>query len=291
MPHDDPMTRALVLGGGGPVGVAWETGVIAGLAEAGVDLTTADRIVGTSAGSIVGAHLALGEDREELLRAAKDRSTRGPAIAIDQEAMVPIGEAIAQAMAGTLPKEELAAQLGELARSAETIPEEVVLSAISPDLGQDWPDRDFACTAVDVDTGELKVWDRPAGAPLDRAVASSCAVPGIFPPITIGGRRYMDGGVISPSNAGLAAGHDVVVVLSVITRVVPEMADFLRGTLEPEVAELRAGGATVEVIEFDDACAGLANGQLMDFTLGVPMLDVATAQGKAEAERIGAVWG
>src|SRR4029453_13810282 len=171
----------------------------------------------------------------------------------DQEAMAPIGEAIAQAMAGTLPREELAAQLGELARAAETIPEEVVLSAISPDLGEDWPDRDYACTAVDVDTGELKVWDRAAGAPLDRAVASSCAVPGIFPPtaaapgvsppIRSGGRRYMDGGVISPSNAGLAAGHDVVVVVSVITRVVPEMADFLRGTLEPEVAELRAGGA------------------------------------------------
>ena len=61
------MTRALVLGGGGPVGVAWEVGLIAGLEQEGVRLADADLFVGTSAGSIVGAMLALGRPTAELL--------------------------------------------------------------------------------------------------------------------------------------------------------------------------------------------------------------------------------
>ena len=58
--------RALVLGGGGPVGIAWESGLIAGLAEAGVDLSTADFVIGTSAGSFVGAYLAAGTPPAKL---------------------------------------------------------------------------------------------------------------------------------------------------------------------------------------------------------------------------------
>src|SRR4051812_45548934 len=60
--RDGMTSRALVLGGGGPVGIAWESGLVAGLAQGGVDLATADFILGTSAGSFVGARLALGSD-------------------------------------------------------------------------------------------------------------------------------------------------------------------------------------------------------------------------------------
>src|SRR6478609_2302313 len=65
--EDEAMaTRALVLGGGGPVGIAWESGLVAGLAQAGVDLGQADFTMGTSAGSFVGARLALGADPKTL---------------------------------------------------------------------------------------------------------------------------------------------------------------------------------------------------------------------------------
>ena len=74
-------TKALVLGGGGPVGIAWETGLLAGLAEGGIDLSHADYILGTSAGAFVGAQLAMGRSPAKLvatiLARGKDRPAKG----------------------------------------------------------------------------------------------------------------------------------------------------------------------------------------------------------------------
>ena len=288
------MSKALVLGGGGPVGVAWEAGLLAGLAEAGVDLSGADRIVGTSAGSIVGARLARGDAPADLFTAsAAVSSPEGGAPAVDAEALMAIGSAIFEGITGARPHEEIVRELGQKALAADTITEEEFATVVGPSLGPDWPDRDFACTAYDVDSGAFVAWDAASGAPFDRAVTSSCAVPGIFPPITIGGRRYMDGGVISGTNAGLAEGHDQVVIVSVISRVVPGAEEFLRGPLDLEINALRAAGAEVELIEFDDASQAAAGGNLMAFTPDVveAVGAAGVAQGRAEAERIGALWG
>ncbi|MET1042007.1 MAG: patatin-like phospholipase family protein [Acidimicrobiales bacterium] len=288
------MSKALVLGGGGPVGVAWEAGLLAGLAEAGVDLSAADRIVGTSAGSIVGAHLARGDTPGDLFTASGSVSSpEGRAPAVDAEALMAIGSAIFEGITGARPHEEIVRELGQRALAAATITEEEFATVVSPSLGPDWPDRDFACTAYDVDSGAFVAWDAASGAPFGRAVTSSCAVPGIFPPITIGGRRYMDGGVISGTNAGLAEGHDRVVIVSVISRVVPGAEEFMRGPLDLEINALRAAGAEVELIEFDDASQAAAGGNLMAFTPDVVGVVGAAGvdQGRAEAERIGALWG
>ena len=288
------MSKALVLGGGGPVGVAWEAGLLAGLAEAGVDLSGADRIVGTSAGSIVGARLARGDAPADLFTASAAVSTpEGGAPAVDAEALMAIGSAIFEGITGARPHEEIVRELGQKALAADTISEERFADVVGPSLGPDWPDGDFACTAYDVDSGDFVAWDAASGAPFDRAVTSSCAVPGIFPPITIGGRRYMDGGVISGTNAGLVEGHDQVVIVSVISRVVPGAEEFLRGPLDLEINALRAAGAEVELIEFDDASQAAAGGNLMAFTPDVVGVVGAAGvdQGRAEAERIGALWG
>ena len=77
----------------------------------------------------------------------------------------------------------------------------------------DWPDRDLRISAIDTATGELVTFDRSSGVGLVDAVAASCAVPGVWPPVTIGDRRYMDGGVGSSVNMALADDCDVVVVL------------------------------------------------------------------------------
>jgi NTE family protein len=286
------MSRALVLGGGGPVGVAWEAGLLAGLAAEGVDLTTADRIVGTSAGSLVGAHIASGLSPDELF-ATSDRVSAGEgAIApVDVETLMAIGVAMFEALTGGRAHGEIVADLGRVALAAETITEADFVALVAEELAAPWPDRDFACTAFDVESGEFRVWDAAAGVPLDRAVASSCAVPGIFPPITISGRRYMDGGVLSGTNAHLVAGHDPVVVVSVMSRAIPGVEAFLRQPLDREVADLRAAGATVEVVELDDVTIEAAGGNLMDFASAGAVRATGLEQGKKESDRIGAAWG
>lgn len=290
------MSRALVLGGGGPVGVAWETGLLAGLAEAGVDLGTADRIVGTSAGSVVGAHLARGDSLVELVAdprrnvvAAED----GPGPIVDGEALMALGVAMFEALTGGRAHEEIVLDIGRLAVGAETMPEEAFVAMPGAGLGTEWPGHGYACTAYDVESGAFTVWDEAAVVPLDRAVASSCAVPGIFPPITIAGRRYMDGGVLSGTNARLAVGHDRIVVVSVMSKAVPGAGEFLRAPLLEEVELLEQGGATVGLVEFDEASAAACGGNLMAFSPDTVAAVGAAgrAQGRDEAERIGAAWG
>lgn len=291
------MSRALVLGGGGPVGVAWETGLLAGLAEAGVDLGAADRIVGTSAGSVVGAHLARGDSLADLV-ADPRRNVVAPAAGeqtptVDGESLMALGAAMFDALTGGRAHEEIILDIGRLATGAETMAEDAFVAMPGAGLGVEWPGHGFACTAYDVESGAFTVWDEAAGVPLDRAVASSCSVPGMFPPITIGGRRYMDGGVLSGTNAHLATGHDRILVVSVMSNAVPGAAAFLRAPLLAEIDALRAIGAQVGLVEFDEASAAACGGNLLSFSAEVVAAVAAAgrAQGRAEAERIGAAWG
>jgi NTE family protein len=217
---------ALVLGGGGITGIAWEIGVLAGLAEAGVDLSGASLVVGTSAGSVVGAQLTSGADIEMLYA---------------RQLEPPTGEKVARMTRATLAQFAWAMlrtrgnhaafrkRVGTLALAAEkaglTPPEQERLDVIAERLvSREWPDRDFKVTAVDAETGEFRAFDRSSGVPLVQAVAASCAVPGVYPPVTIDGRRYVDGGMRSAANADLAAGYDRLVVLAPIPRGIGPMA-------------------------------------------------------------------
>ena len=285
------MTKALVLGGGGPVGVAWEAGVLAGLADEGVDLSTPDRIIGTSAGSLVGARLALTKDAAGLIDAT-DRVSRGNGRAapeVDLESLMAVGQVMRDAMAGG-ETEPLVKQAGQFALAAQTISEDDFIGMTGRGLGDDWPDVDYRCTAWDTESAEFKVWDAAAGVSLERAVATSCSVPGIFPPITVDGRRYMDGGIVSASNARLAEGCDAVVVLSVITGVMAGLADHLRGPFLAELDGLQAAGSQVEAIEMSAEAFGVCGGNLMDFASAAGVAEAGRAEGRAAAERIGAIW-
>ena len=206
--------RALVLGGGGITGIAWETGLLAGLAEAGLDLTSADVVVGTSAGSVVGAQILSGATLEDLYAEQLKDATGEIA------AKIGVG-AIARFVMGSLwPGDERRgrARLGRSAIKARTVPESVRRAVIEQRLrSQSWPERRLLITAVDAETGEAEVFDRDGGVPLTDAVSASCAVPMVWPPITINGRRFIDGGVRSVANADLASGCDSVVVLAPVT--------------------------------------------------------------------------
>jgi NTE family protein len=143
------------------------------------------------------------------------------------------------------------------------------------------------CTAFDAEDGAFKIWDAASGADLALAVASSCAVPGVFPAITIGGRRYFDGGVLSTTNAHLAKGYDVVFVLAV-TEVLMRYADLAREKRTPlqrEIHDLREAGAEVEVIALDtDALQNVGN-NLMDRSRQPLALREGLRQGRSEAAR------
>jgi NTE family protein len=206
-------SRALVLGGGGIAGVGWELGLLAGLAARGVDVRAADLVVGTSAGSVVGALVATGRDLEELY-AAQLLPVPADEPTVDVDAMA-LMTAIGAALAGAAGEREARARVGELALHADTVPEADRRAAIASRIGDpSWPAQRLVVTAVDTADGAFTTFDAASGVPLLDAVTASCAVPGVWPPITVGGRRYMDGGMRSATNADLAAGCDRVLVVA-----------------------------------------------------------------------------
>src|SRR6266540_1409000 len=203
------MGKALALGGGGVTGIVWEFGMLAGLAEAGADLSTADLIVGTSAGSVVGAQVASGIPLEELYAGQLAQRANEIAARIRTRTLL----AYLWAFARSPDTASAGARIGRLALAARTVPEaerRAVLEARLP--VHDWPERRLLITAVDARSGELVAFDRDSGVSLVDAVGASCAVPGVWPPVTINGRRWIDGGVRSATNADLAAGARVTVV-------------------------------------------------------------------------------
>lgn len=285
---------ALVLGGGGPVGIAWETGLLLGLSEGGVDLRGAGLIVGTSAGSVVGAQLAMGREIAQMYAAVAiqvapealaARPVRPPAGPETAAAPDTLSRLRLRASSGEISREELLRQIGSFAVEAATISEEAFLATFGKTLGtaEAWPAQPFLCTAVDVATGEFAAWTASSGVPLNRAVASSCSVPGTYPPITINGRRYMDGGMRSRTNADAARGARRVMVVAVTAGEGGPMTALSRTDLSREVEILRAGGAEVTVVMPDEAALRAFGPNLMDFTRRPGAAEAGRAQGRALA--------
>lgn len=209
-------TIALVLGGGGPVGIAWLSGLAIGLRDAGIDLARADRIIGTSAGAVVGSALAAGIDIATLLTPRPQ-----PAEPVRHD-YAPLLEIASLLRAVDQDRDLVLQRVGELALGAGTGDPAVHIDRIGSLVGfADWPEHDLQIAAIDIGSGTLTAWTRGGAATLVEALASSTAVPGVFPPIEIAGRHYIDGGVRSTVNADLAVGHDVIVILEPLAHVYP----------------------------------------------------------------------
>jgi NTE family protein len=265
----------LVLGGGGPLGVGWQAGLLTALIDAGVPITDADFVVGTSAGSIVGAQLTTGRPLADLMR--------------------PISESAPWRTEGDGETPDLAEMLATR-NPADATPEADWVAHFAFLGGANWP-KSFHCTAFSLASGNFAIWDASSGVDLPRAVASSCTVPGLVSPVTISGESWIDGGARDALNADLAIGHDAVIAVSCMALEPPEgaMPDLLAALLpgiSQRIDDLRASGSAVEVVEPSEEFGELSGWgrYLMDVSRTAAAFDAGLRQGKEEIKRARRLW-
>ena len=301
---------ALVLGGGGSAGHAWLIGIIAGLAEAGLDMTeAADLVVGTSAGATAAAQVRSGIPAAELLASVLSKPVRPAAQNRERPPSLPMAtvfERMRAIGAAATSAADLRRAMGAFGLESDSI--------LGPGAGQrramvaarlprpEWPDRPMIVVAIDAHTGELAAFDRDSGVDLVDAVTASTALPGLVPTHSINGTHYINGGVRSGENADLASGYANVVVLAPFggrNRTPPERGADPAGQFEglrrpPEwgtdlasqVEALRKQGSRVEVITPDaDSRAAMGTNQ-MDLATRIPAARAGFAQGEQEAARV-----
>ena len=294
---------ALVLGGGGAAGNAWQIGVIAGLAEAGLDLTeAADLVIGTSAGATAAAQVRSGLPPAELLASvlsgpaqpAGPNRERPPS-----RPMAPVYERMRAIGAAATSATELQRAMGAFGLESDPAlgpvagpQRRALVAARLP--GPEWPDRPMIVVALNAHTGELTAFDRDSGVDLVDAVTASTALPGLVPTHGINGTHYINGGVRSNENADLAAGYANVVVLSPFggrSQTPPEgQFEGLRrlpgADLASQVEGLRQQGSRVEVITPDAGSQAAMGTNQMDPATRVPAARAGFAQGQQEAARL-----
>ncbi len=241
------MKRAVVLGGGGVVGVAWLTAIVGTLLENGIDLREADLVVGTSAGSMVGTRIAAGQDvREPTARPlVVPMPDEGPDMAV-------LGQIFGHWSAMETVTAADCAKIGGWALGARTAPEADWIAATGGALGvDDWPATGLRISTVDAETGERFLWGASDGVSVQRAVAGSCSVPGLFPPVELAGRPHVDGGVWSGTHADAAAAiaPGIVVVIAPITEGTAAFGALADRALAEEVRVCEKAGAKVIVVQ------------------------------------------
>ncbi len=290
--------RALVLGGGGSTGNAWLIGVIAGLFDAGLDVTTADLTIGTSAGSTAAAQIAGAAPTEllaDILAAAPQRRTGPVGSDRGRVSIRPVAdhmERISKIIASAEDAADMRRRMGAAALDLDAASDgswqtqwRATVAARLP--SQHWPQRTVLITAVDAHTGEPVVFDRHSGVDLADAVAASCAS-GL--PYRIGDSRYIDGGYrANAENADLAAGYARVLVLSPFGG--RSLTPLQWGMhLATQVDELRARGSRVETIFPDSNSEHMFGPNAMDLSLRPAAARAGYDQGTALAEQLTEFW-
>lgn len=280
--------RALVLAGGGLAGIAWETAVLLGISEeapaAGRALLGSNVLLGTSAGSAVAAQISSGLPLDELFARQVlpgENHEIHPGVSVESiselflSAMLTAGETKAQRL------QRIGAVALEFSMRGETVPEAVRRSVIAQRLpSHDWPQRILRITGIDIATGELVVFDKKSGVELVDAVAASCAVPGAWPPVTIGDRRFIDGGVGSAVNMSAVQDCGVAIAL------VPSGLDAPSPWGTPAAEEIAAfPGKTLAVFADSESLEAFGPNSL-DPSCRVPSAQAGRNQGRREAHRV-----
>jgi NTE family protein len=275
--------RALVLGSGGITGVAWELGLLAGLAAQGLGLCDADLVIGTSAGALAGAILTSGTSLADLYQA--QITPDGVDVTAGLGRKLIARYALAFILPGTHNRARK--RMGRISRAGPDLPEAERSTVIGGWLpSHEWPSRRLQIIAVDATSGKAAAFDAGSGATLIEAVSASCAVPGIWPPVRINGRLWMDGGMRSAANADLAAECERVVVLAPIWQGLGLMTSAVR-----QSRRLARGGRRAVVLVAPDEAARAAIGpNLLDSSRRAPAARAGYAQAVTAAAQIAAVW-
>jgi NTE family protein len=279
--------RALVLGGGGVAGIAWITGLLFGLSEHGVDLRTAELIVGTSAGSAVAAQLSSGLSLRDLFDRQVDPARQTRELTPNAQLFELFERALLTA--SSLPdRADHIRQIGRWALEAPTVTEAERRAVIAERLpSHAWPNGLLLIVAVDTETGETRIFDRLSGTTLVDAVSASCAVPGIWPPVTIDGRRYMDGGARSSDNADLALGYARTLIVSPMGTARPEVTG---DTLEQQIETLKSAGGKTYLVEPGEASKSAIGLNPLAPETRIPAANAGRNQGYAIAQDIARFW-
>ena len=284
-----PSRTALVLGGGGSTGNAWLIGVVAGLFEEGADVTKADVIIGTSAGSTAAAQITGANPSDlfaETLAAVPPQRTRPAPSSGARDAGGVVADHLdrtSRIIAASEDAADMRRRMGAAALEVD-VPDgagerwRAIVAARLP--SQSWPQQDVLITAVDARTGEPVVFDRFSGVDLVDAVAASCSSGFAY---GIGDGRYIDGGYRSTAeNADLAEGCARVLVLSPFggrTLTPPSWGT----NLATQVDALRATGSRVETIFPQSDVEHLFGANAMDASLRAPAARAGYDQGRAHA--------
>ncbi|MFZ0833364.1 MAG: patatin-like phospholipase family protein [Mycobacterium sp.] len=275
---------ALVLAGGGIAGIAWETGFLLGVQDEAPSvarrLLEAELLLGTSAGSAVAAQISSGTPLQELYALQLAPPSHEIAPSVDINELIELFEHTKDA---DVSIRQRLRWIGEHAASAPTVSEEARRAVIAQRLpSHQWPERRLEITAIDVETGERVLFDRDSGVSLVDAVAASCAVPVVWPPVTIGRRRFIDGGVGSSANVDAVSNSDVVVMLSPMPE--PGFSPFGR-SLADELAE--HPGRALGVFADEESVAAFGRNPL-DPACRAPSAVAGREQGWRDAAKVAA---
>lgn len=277
---------ALVLGAGGASGAGWLAGILAGLKDAGLSSLDFDLVMGTSSGAPTAAYITAGLPLDALhhwliAEAAAFQELgkpQGPDASVSEVTEVLLG-----AVEGATEPREIRRRVGQLAVNARTMPEEEFCKSVAASLPIDtWPDQRFAAVAVNVESGDARLFDKASGVAMVSAVAAACAIPVLCPPVYLGGSRYIDAGLRSNENLDLATGFESILVMSPRGLLCPQA--FGGTTLEEDVRAMRGRGVRVEVIEPEGHMLDLICEHMLDQTAPVEIGTAGREQGQRMAE-------
>jgi NTE family protein len=204
--------KALVLGGGGITGIAWESGVLAGLIDSGILVNHADKILGSSAGSYVGSILANGQNMKTYYEQLANNRDNADNAQLDPSLFELWREAFVQ---GKTDEQVIGKYLGDIInKSPSTVSFEERERSVRKRIGNvDWTPQ-LEITAINAKTGTLESFNETSGISLIEAVMASGAVPGIWPHVDMLGASWIDGGMISSTNARLMANYKDIIILA-----------------------------------------------------------------------------
>jgi NTE family protein len=279
--------RALVLGGGGVAGIAWMTGLLFGLSEHDLDLRIAQLTIGTSAGATLAAQLGSTASLDDLFQRLVKPSPQNPEVEPDSRLLESFRQ-FRSTLLPTLDPAERIRRIGKWALATPTVAESDRRAVVAERLpSHSWPDAELQIVVVDAQSGEMVIFDRNSQVDLVDAVTASCAVPGIWPPVTIHGRRYIDGGVRSAENADLATGYSRTLILSPMGTTLPRIGG---NSLNEQMEVLHNSGGKTCLVSPDGASRRAIGLNPLSLETRRPAAEAGRAQGRRVAADVATFW-